>query len=95
MAKTFTLSEAKARLSELVAAVERTEEELVITRNGRPAAVLISADEFESWQETREIQRNPALMQEIKQGLAQLGKGHRVSFKEAFGEPLHSSKKKK
>ena len=62
MAKTLTLSEAKARLSELVAAVERTEEELVITRNGRPAAVLISADEFESWQETREIQRNPALM---------------------------------
>jgi prevent-host-death family protein len=95
MAKTFTLSEAKARLSELVAAVERTEEELVITRNGRPAAVLISADEFESWQETREIQRNPALMQEIKQGLAQLGKGHRISFEEAFGEPLHSSKKKK
>jgi antitoxin YefM len=95
MAKTLTLSEAKARLSELVAAVERTEEELVITRNGRPAAVLISADEFESWQETREIQRNPALMQEIKQGLAQLEKGHRVSFKEAFGEPLHPAKKKK
>jgi prevent-host-death family protein len=95
MAKTFTLSEAKARLSELVATVERTEEELVITRNGRPAAVLISADEFESWQETREIQRNPALMQEIKQGLAQLEKGHRVSFEEAFGEPLHSSSKKK
>ena len=95
MAKTFTLSEAKARLSELVAAVERTEEELVITRNGRPAAVLISADEFESWQETREIQRNPALMQEIKQGLAQLEKGHRVSLEEAFVEPLNPSKKKK
>ncbi len=94
MAKTLTLSEAKARFSELVAAVERTEEELVITRNGRPVAVLISADEFESWQETREIQRNPALMQEIKQGLAQLEKGHSVSFEEAFGEPLHSSKKK-
>jgi antitoxin YefM len=95
MAKTLTLSEAKARLSELVATVERTEEELVITRNGRPAAVLISADGFESWQETREIQRNPALMQEIKQGLAQLEKAHRVSFKEAFGEPLHSANKKK
>ncbi|HNP95874.1 MAG TPA: type II toxin-antitoxin system Phd/YefM family antitoxin [Cyclobacteriaceae bacterium] len=61
---------------------------------GRPAAVLLSADEFESWQETREILRNPALMQEIKQGLAQLEKGHRVSFEEAFGEPLHSSKTK-
>ncbi|MEE9145519.1 MAG: type II toxin-antitoxin system Phd/YefM family antitoxin [Candidatus Binatia bacterium] len=95
MSKILTLSEAKARLSELVATVEQTEEELVITRNGRPAAVLISAEEFESWKETREIQRNPALMQEIKQGLAQLEKGHRFSFKEVFGEPLHSTKKKK
>ncbi|MEE8074390.1 MAG: type II toxin-antitoxin system Phd/YefM family antitoxin, partial [Candidatus Binatia bacterium] len=94
MSKILTLSEAKARLSELVETVEQTEEELVITRNGRPAAVLISAEEFESWKETREIQRNPALMQEIKQGLAQLEKGHRFSFEEVFGEPLHSTKKK-
>ena len=95
MSKILTLSEAKARLSELVATVEQTEEELVITRNGRPAAVLISAEEFESWKETQEIQHNPALMQEIKQGLAQLEKGHRFSFEEVFGEPLHSTKKKK
>ncbi len=94
MSKTLTLSEAKAKLSELVATVEQTEEELVITRNGRPAAVLMSVEEFESWKETRAIQHNPALMREIKQGLAQLGKGHRVSFEEVFGEPLHSSKKK-
>jgi len=95
VSKILTLSEAKARLSELMATVEQTEEELVITRNGRPAAVLISAEEFESWKETREIQRNPALMHEIKQGLAQLEKGHRFSFEEVFGEPLHSTKKKK
>ena len=86
MSKTLTLSEAKARLSELVATVEQTEEELVITRNGRPAAVLISAEEFDSWQETHAIQRNPALMQEIKQGLAQLKKGRVFSFEEVFGE---------
>lgn len=93
MSKTLTLSEAKARLSELVARVEQTEEELVITRNGRPAAVLISAEEFESWQETRDIQRNPALMKEIKQGLRQIEKGHSVSFEEVFGESLLPAKK--
>ena len=95
MSKTLTLSEAKARLSELVATVEQTEEELVITRNGRPVAVLISAEEFESWQETRDIQRNPALMEEIKQGLRQLGKGQSFSFEEVFGESLQPPKKKK
>ena len=95
MSKTLTISEAKARLSELVASVEQTEEELVITRNGRPAAVLMSAEEFDSWQETLAIQRNPALLQEIKQGLVQLKKGHVFSFEEVFGEPLYPLKKKK
>ncbi len=95
MAKIFTLSEAKSRLSELIATVEQTEEELIITRNGRPAAVLLNAEEFYNWQETHAIQRNTALMQEIKQGLAQLKKDQTFSFEEVFGEPLHSPKKKK
>ena len=88
MARVLPLSEAKARLSQLVADLEKDEEELVITRNGRPAAVLISADEFASWQETRAIRRDPALMREIKRGLRQLEKGQRFTFEEVFGEPL-------
>ncbi len=75
--------------------MEQTEEELVITRNGRPVAVLMSVEEFESWHETHAIQRNPALMKEIQQGLVQLKKGHVFSFEEIFGEPLHPLKKKK
>ena len=90
MARVLPLSEAKARLSQLVAEVEKSEEELVITRHGRPAAVLMSADEFASWQETQEIRRNPALMREIKRGLSQLKKGQRFTFEEVFGEPLNS-----
>ena len=88
MTRMLPLSEAKARLSQLVADLEKDEEELVITRNGRPAAVLISADEFASWQETRTIRRDPALMREIKRGLRQLAKGQRFTFEEVFGEPL-------
>ena len=88
MARILPLSEAKARLSQLVAEAEKNEEELIITRNGRPVAVLLSADEFASWQETREIQRNPALMREIRRGLSQLKKGQRFTFEEVFGERL-------
>ena len=95
MLKTLTVSEAKARLSELVANVQQTEEELVITRNGRPAAVLMSAEEFESLKETQEIKKDPALMREIKQGLAQLEKGQRFSFEEVFGKSAPSPKRKK
>jgi PHD/YefM family antitoxin component YafN of YafNO toxin-antitoxin module len=54
----------------------------------------MSVEEFDSWQETHAIQRNPALIQEIKQGLVQLKKGQVFSFEEVFGEPLYPLKKK-
>ncbi len=95
MPRIMPLSEAKACLSELVADLEKEEGELVITRNGRPAAVLMSADEFESWQETREIMCNRALMQEIKRGLGQLKKGQKFTFEEVFGEPLSAPKRRR
>ena len=95
MARVLSLSEAKARLSELVADCEKDEEDLVITRNGRPAAVLMSADEYEGWRETREILRDRGLMKEIKQGLKQLEKGRGFTFKEVFGEPLRPRKRRK
>ena len=72
--KTLSLSEAKMKLSELIERVHSTDEEVVITKNGRPAAVLISPDEFESWKETIEIKSDPDLMKEIKTGLAALKK---------------------
>ena len=40
------VAEAKAKLSQLVAEVANTDEEITITRNGRAAAVLVSYEEF-------------------------------------------------
>jgi len=70
--KTLSLSEAKAKLSGLVEEVERRDEEVVITRNGRPAAVLVSPEEYENWKETRAIRADRDLMREIRAGLAVL-----------------------
>lgn len=72
MMKTLSLSEAKMRLSSLVAAVSATDEEVVITKNGSPAAVLVSPDEFESWKETIAIRSDLSLMKEIKKGVKAL-----------------------
>lgn len=76
--KTLSLSEAKMKLSELIENVYATDEEVVITKNGRPAAVLVSPEEFESWKETIEIESNPELMSEIKKGLSALKKKTRL-----------------
>ncbi len=70
--KTLSLSEAKMKLSGLVKAVSSTDEEIVITKNGSPAAVLISPDEFESWKETIAVRSDSSLMNEIKKGLKSL-----------------------
>jgi prevent-host-death family protein len=70
--KTLPLSEAKSQLSGLIEQVRALEEQVVITRNGRPAAVIVSAEEFERWKETIEVRGDAALMKEIRAGLRAL-----------------------
>lgn len=60
------------KLSRLLDELTATDEEIVITRNGTPAAVLVSADEFAGWKETREILSDSSLMKEIRDGLKSL-----------------------
>lgn len=84
--KTMSLSEAKMKLSGLVQKVRELDEEIIITRNGSPAAVLISADEFENLKETAEVRSDAALMKEIREGLKSLkaGKACLYSLEELF-----------
>jgi len=70
--KTLSLSEAKMKLSGLVQGVIDTDEEIVITKNGAPAAVLISPGEFESLKETIAVRYDAGLMEEIRKGLRTL-----------------------
>lgn len=67
--KTISVSEAKMKLSALLDSIGVSDEEVLITRNGRPAAVLVSPDEFESWRETLSICSDGELMGEIKKGV--------------------------
>ncbi len=76
--ETLSLSEAKMKLSELIEKVQSTDAEVVITKNGRPAAVLVSPDEFEGWRETLAIKSDVDLMTEIKKGISALKKKSRV-----------------
>ena len=79
--KTLPLTEAKSKLSGLVKRVAALDEEVVITRNGRPAAVLVSPAEFESWKETVAIRENRPLMREIRAGLRALKAGRAKRYR--------------
>ena len=73
--RTLSVSEAKMKLSALIEVVNATDEEVMITKNGRPAAVLVSPEEFESWRESIAIRSDAALMKEIRKGLKALKTG--------------------
>jgi prevent-host-death family protein len=71
MPMTLPLAEARNRLSPLVASVESTHERVVITKNGRPAAVLIAIDDLEGLEETLEILSEPREVAAIREALAE------------------------
>ncbi len=50
--KTTSLADVRTQLSKYVEDVVKTHERVTITRNGRPAAVLISAEDLEALEET-------------------------------------------
>jgi len=95
MAKILPISEVKARLPELVTGVEEREEEVVVTRNGRPVAVLVSYAEFERLKETLDVLSDPQLMHQIEESRAFYASGRKgLSFEDVFGEPLYPARKR-
>jgi antitoxin YefM len=83
---TIPLSEARARLSELVDEAVRTHERVDITRNGRRAAVLMSADDFDSLQETLDILADPEAMRDIEEGRRDIREGRVYTLEEVTAE---------
>ncbi len=78
--KTLSLSEVKTTLSAVVDEVHRTDQEVVITRNGVPVAVLVSPDEFEGWRETVAIRFDEESLSEIREGLAAVEGGRAAVY---------------
>lgn len=73
------LAEIKARLSEVVNRVESRHERVTLTRNGRPAAVLISPGDLEALEDTLEILSNSEALQEIERSRREIARGKTVS----------------
>jgi antitoxin YefM len=82
MSETLPLSYVKAHLSEIADRVEGEHERVVVTRKGRPSAVLISPDDLESLEETLAVLSDPVLMAAIREGEAALDAGEAISLDE-------------
>lgn len=96
MAKALSLSEVKTRLPELVTGVQEREEEVVVTKNGRPAAVLINVDEYTRLKEMLDVLSDPVLTKQIGRSKSFCGTGRKgLTSEDVFGEPLTPVKKRR
>lgn len=74
------LADAKNRLSEVVEQVEVEHARVTITQHGRPAAVLISADDRESLEETLALLSDPEALAQVRASRAEVDAGQRVAL---------------
>ena len=96
MARTLPISEVKTRLPELVTDIEEREEEVVVTRNGKPVAVLVNYAEYERVKETIDVLSDADLMRQIRKSQSFYAAGNKgFLFEDVFGEPLIPSKKRR
>jgi antitoxin YefM len=82
MSETLPLAEIKAHLSEVVDRVEGRHQRIVLTRNGRPAAVLISPDGLEALEDTLDILSSPEALAEIQRAREEIARGEGVTAEE-------------
>lgn len=88
---TESLRTVRDQFSEFVERVQREHERVTVTKNGRPAAVLVSVEDLESLEETLAILSDPAAMEALRVGEAALGAADAIEGVEAIRALLTSS----
>lgn len=96
MTKTLPISAVKTHLPALLDGVVEREDEIVVTRNGIPAAVILNYADYQRFKETLDVLSDPALLRQIQRSRVFYAKGSRgLSFEDVFGEPVRSPVKRR
>ena len=80
--ETLPLAAVKAKLSEVVDRVEREQDRVTVTRNGRPVAMIVAIDDIEGLEETLEILSDRNLMRKIRAGMTAVEKGDTIPLED-------------
>jgi prevent-host-death family protein len=76
---TLPIADARAQLSKLVDEASSTHERFEITKNGRRAAVLMGADDYDAMRETIAVLSDPALLLAHQEGVQALSEGNALN----------------
>lgn len=87
---TISITEARKRIFEIAEEVQKPNKVYVLTSGGKPKAVIMSAEEFESWQETLEVMQDfPDLkkdMEEVEKNIKSGAWKNYPTLEEIMGE---------
>ena len=83
---TLPLAEVRANLSKIVDEAVRTHERVEVTRQGRRAAVILSADDYDSIMESLAILSDPELMRDIRDAEISAERGDLYTIEEVSEE---------
>ena len=86
MARIIPFTDARARLTELLDDVEARHEHVVITRKGRPAAVVVSPEEWEAIEETLDVLQDDQTLADLRESTEDVEAGRLFSLDEVRRE---------
>ena len=79
-------TEARKNFFKIIGKIDKPNQAYTITLDGKPKAVILSFDEYDSWLETLEILNDPKLMDEIQQAKQDFAKGEYIPLEEVLKE---------
>lgn len=82
----LSITEARNNFFKITDQIQESGVYFTLTERGRAKVVIMSADEFDSWQETVEIMSNPKLMKEIKSADEDYKKGNYATLEEVLAQ---------
>ena len=78
---TLSISEARKKIFDIADEVQKPGVYYTLTEKGRPKAVVMSAEEFESWQETLEVMKDfPDLKKDLQKAHEEYASGDYVTL---------------
>ena len=84
---TLSISEARKKIFKIAEEVQKPSNYYTLTEKGRPKVVLMSAEEFESWQETLEVMREfPDIEKDIKKAEKEYKRGDYITLEELLAK---------
>lgn len=82
MANTLTMTEVRKVLSELPEKLSRRKRPMAVTRGGKKVLAVMTWEQYESWNETREIMSDPEIMAAIRRGEEDVKAGRTIPAEE-------------